>query len=152
MLRGVGRVALASAVAAAMAASVPQVRADRVWDRGAGTNFWTDAANWNPDGLPTSADAAIFTDTGAGVVDLNGSSQPAQGGGSLLGLTLNNATTGYTLQDSVTGGAIFTNAVTNNSGASVTNTVSARLFVTNLFFALRRLDRRYWLGNAETIP
>ena len=76
------------------ACSVPlaTVLADRTWDRGAGTNFWTDAANWNPDGVPTAADVAIFTDAGAGTVNLNGTSQPASG--SLVGLAFNNATTG----------------------------------------------------------
>jgi CSLREA domain-containing protein len=101
--------------------------ADRTWDRGAGTNFWTDAANWNSDGLPTSADSAVFTDTGPGTVDLSGTSQPASG--SLLGLTFNNATSGYTVQN---GGTIFTNGVTNSSGAAVTSTVSARLFTNNV--------------------
>jgi autotransporter-associated beta strand protein/T5SS/PEP-CTERM-associated repeat protein len=102
-------------------------RADRTWDRGAGTNFWTDGANWNLDGLPTSADAVFFTDTGAGTVDLNGTSQPASG--SLLGLTFNNATTGFTLQN---GGTLFTNSVTNSAGAAVTNTISARIFTNGI--------------------
>lgn len=30
------------------------------WDKGAGTNSWSDAANWEPDGVPTSADDVRF--------------------------------------------------------------------------------------------
>src|SRR3954451_3063348 len=116
------RVILASAAAgAAMAIMATSASADRTWDRGAGTSNWNDAANWNPDGVPSSADAAIFTDTGAGTVDLNGISQPP-GSGSLLGATFNNATTGYTVQ-ATGGGAIFTNAITHSAGAAVTNTI-----------------------------
>src|SRR5438046_1393903 len=81
----------------ALAAAAAAGLGDRTWDRGAGTNNWNDAANWNPDSVPGSSDAAIFTDTGAGTVDLNGVSQPP-GSGSLLGVTFNNATTGYTVQ------------------------------------------------------
>src|SRR3954470_5171381 len=118
--------AAATAAAAALSMIAPSVHADRTWDRGAGTNFWNDAANWNPDGVPGSADAAIFTDTGAGTVDLNGVSQPP-GAGSLVGITFNNATTGYTVQ-ATGGGSLFVNAITHSSGASVINTISAPVF------------------------
>jgi hypothetical protein len=33
----------------------------KTWDRGAGTNNWGDANNWNPDGVPTSSDNVNLT-------------------------------------------------------------------------------------------
>jgi autotransporter-associated beta strand protein len=118
------RLVTAVALASAVMGPVSNLLADRTWDRGAGTNFWTDPANWNPDGLPTSADTAIFTDTGAGTVDLNLTDQPSSG--SFVGVTFNNATTGYTLQN---GGTLFTNKITSNAGAAVINTISAQVTV-----------------------
>ena len=34
----------------------------KIWDRGGGNNNWSDAANWNPDGLPTAMDDVIIPD------------------------------------------------------------------------------------------
>lgn len=49
-------------------ALVAPVSAQRTWDGGAGTDEWTDANNWNPDGVPSAESANI-----AGVqVDLSG--------------------------------------------------------------------------------
>lgn len=115
------RVLLTGAVCAALSAIPGTASAQKTWDRGAGTNFWTDPANWNTDGVPAGGQGVIFTDTGAGIVDLNGVSQPASG--SLTSLTFNNTGTGYSLNN---GGTIFTDAITNTSG-SVTNTINARV-------------------------
>lgn len=51
------------------------------WDGGAGTALWTDAANWAPDGVPTSADDVIFDNThvaGSYTVTLSGLSRTAR--------------------------------------------------------------------------
>ncbi len=74
--------------------------------------------------MPAAADTAVFTDTGAGTVDLGGTTQPT-GGGALGGLTFNNATAGYLLQNgtlNLGGGTLA-----HNSGAGVTNTLSVQL-------------------------
>ena len=115
--------AVAAGVAVAAMVTAP-ASADRTWDRGGGDNFWTTPANWNPDGLPSSADNVTFTDTGAGTVDLNGTTQPASG--SFPSLTFNNATTGYTVQN----GTINLGSLNHSAGATVVNTVSAQLVAT----------------------
>src|SRR5688572_17659699 len=45
------------------------------WDRGAGTNFWADATNWSPDGVPDLFDNLILSTplaSGSQTIDLNG--------------------------------------------------------------------------------
>lgn len=41
----------------------------KTWDGGAGTSNWGDAANWNPNGVPTSNDNIELT--GADIIDVN---------------------------------------------------------------------------------
>jgi hypothetical protein len=41
----------------------------KTWDGGAGTNNWGDAANWNPDGVPTITDDVDLT--GANTININ---------------------------------------------------------------------------------
>jgi filamentous hemagglutinin family protein len=36
---------------------------DPTWDNGAGTDNWSDGANWNPNGVPTAADTVTFDGT-----------------------------------------------------------------------------------------
>ena len=115
------RVAMASAVAVALAGFAAPASADRTWNGGSDM-FWTTSTNWTPNGLPTSADTAIFNDNGAGTVDLNGTTQP--GSGSLAGLTFNNQTTGYTLQN---GTINLGGVLSSTAGAGVVNTISATL-------------------------
>ncbi|MFN8178070.1 MAG: T9SS type A sorting domain-containing protein [bacterium] len=42
------------------------------WDGGASTTNWGDAANWNPDGVPTAASNVSLSAAGATTVDVNG--------------------------------------------------------------------------------
>ena len=58
-------VAIPAGQAHALTSCAPSVRTS-VWDGGAATSNWDDAANWNPDGVPTSADH-VCIDTGTGV-------------------------------------------------------------------------------------
>lgn len=118
---------ITAAAGAVLAMTSTPAMAQKTWDRGAGTNFWTDAANWNVDGVPTSVDSVIFTDNGAGIVDLNATTQPVTG--SLLGVTFNNPTTGYTIQN---GAGLSTTSLTNASGAAVTNTISTKITTSSL--------------------
>lgn len=50
--------------------------ADRVWDGGAGDNFWQSAGNWNPDGYATSdnftVDSPVTLAVGSNVVRITG--------------------------------------------------------------------------------
>lgn len=41
-------------------AGTPVHAITRTWDGGAGTNIWTTAANWNPDGLPVANDTVVI--------------------------------------------------------------------------------------------
>src|SRR5207247_862122 len=43
------------------------------WDGGAATSNWADAANWSPDGVPTSTDNISLSAGSAMTVNLNGS-------------------------------------------------------------------------------
>ncbi len=47
------------------------------WAAGAGSNFWSSAANWLPAGAPTSADSVVFDNTSAQtcMLDSNGSAR-----------------------------------------------------------------------------
>jgi len=47
----------------------PNVAATKTWDGGASTNNWGDANNWNPDGVPTSANNVNLT--GANTININ---------------------------------------------------------------------------------
>ena len=89
--------------------------AQKTWDGGAGTNNWNDGNNWNPNGVPASADAVTI---GNGVtVILNTSTTIASltvGGGTSGQLTIGNNNTNRTL--TVTG------SVTVNTGAILTST------------------------------
>ena len=62
----------------------PSLSAIRTWDGNGGTNNWSSAANWNPDGVPTNADHVVFDGTSQKpcLVDIgvNISSFTAQGG------------------------------------------------------------------------
>jgi len=61
---------------------------DPTWDNGAGTANWSDANNWNPNGVPLSADTVTFngTSTAASTVD-------AAFGGTVSAMNMNS---GYT--------------------------------------------------------
>ncbi len=114
-------------VAGALAASSTLALA-QTWDRGAGTEFWGDAANWDPDGVPVNNGTAniIFGTTGAGTVNLGGVTR-----------NVNNVTVQGTANYAFAGGAfnlsgIFTNNATGgtqqfNSGASIQGTGSVVL-------------------------
>ncbi len=54
----------------------------KTWDRGAGTNNWGDANNWNPDGVPLATENVSLT--GADTIDVNVA-------GVCNSITLNNA-------------------------------------------------------------
>lgn len=72
-----------------------------------------------------------FTDTNAGTVDLNGTSQPTSG--SLPGLTFNNATAGYTVQNGTisTNGAI-PDMMQLNSGLTSSDAVEVSMTPTKV--------------------
>lgn len=44
----------------------------KTWDRGAGTNNWGDANNWNPNGVPTALQTVTISRNGSYTVDVNG--------------------------------------------------------------------------------
>ena len=58
-------VAIPAGPAHALTSCAPSVRTS-VWDGGAATSDWNDAANWNPDGVPTPADH-VCINVGTGV-------------------------------------------------------------------------------------
>jgi autotransporter-associated beta strand protein len=60
----------------------------KTWDGGAGTNNWGDAANWNPDGVPTSSNDVSLT--GANTININVAAATNN-------LTLNNASLTLTI-------------------------------------------------------
>ncbi|MEK9137182.1 MAG: hypothetical protein AAB393_08670, partial [Bacteroidota bacterium] len=104
------------------AMSVIEIKsAPKTWDGGAGTNNWGDAANWNPDGVPTSTEDVSLT--GANTININLAA-------SANNLTLNNATLTLTILsgNSLTvSGSLTLAAGTLNTEASfpsVTGTVS----------------------------
>lgn len=47
------------------------LHAQTTWDGGAGSSNWSDAANWNPDGVPTSSDTVVLDEGVAIIVDAN---------------------------------------------------------------------------------
>src|SRR6185295_11117958 len=61
------RARLRDATAACLAAAaviavthVPSARADDIWDNSSGNALWSNAANWQDDGEPTSGDVVTF--------------------------------------------------------------------------------------------
>ena len=63
--------------------------ATKTWDGGAGTVYWADANNWNPDGVPASTDDVSLT--GANTIDINTA-------GVCNNITLNNASLVLTIK------------------------------------------------------
>jgi autotransporter-associated beta strand protein len=88
----------------------PLHAATRTWDGGAATANWSDAANWNADGVPTSSDAVLLDNTTVNPLpQIN-----AQSGANCGTLLIDGAISGTFLNY---GGA--TPLVTNLYGASV---------------------------------
>ncbi len=86
------------------------VAATKTWDGGAATGNWSDAANWNADGVPTSSDAVVLDNSVANPVpQIN-----AQSGANCGTLTVDGVVSGTFLNY-----AGATPLVTNLYGASV---------------------------------
>jgi subtilase family serine protease len=49
----------------------------KTWDGGAGTNLWSTAANWSPDGVPTAADDVVIDLPGALTIVVSGGNAAA---------------------------------------------------------------------------
>jgi hypothetical protein len=99
----------------------------KTWDGGAGTTNWSDANNWNPDGIPTSTDDVILDNSsvsGNYTVILDGATARScrslqigySGNTNTIGLTLN-GTTGSLL----TVGGSATNDLIIHDGGLLTN-------------------------------
>jgi hypothetical protein len=93
----------------------------KTWDGGAGTNNWGDAANWNPDGVPTSTNDVSLT--GANTININVAAAAKN-------LTLNNASLTLTIQSAysltVSGDLTITTGTLNTQASfpTVSGTVS----------------------------
>ncbi|MEK9138942.1 MAG: hypothetical protein AAB393_17620, partial [Bacteroidota bacterium] len=116
------KTATASANADAGVAQIVAMRATtKTWDGGAGTNNWGDAANWNPDGVPTSSSDVSLT--GANTININLAA-------SAKNFTLNNASLTLTILSgnslTVSGNLTLTAGTLNTQASfpSVTGTVS----------------------------
>ena len=93
-----------------LAAGSPLHAATKTWDGGAATANWSDAANWNADGTPTSSDAVLLDNSNVTPLpQIN-----AQSGANCGTLTLDGAITGTFLNY-----AGATPLVLNLHGASV---------------------------------
>ena len=96
-------------------------KAPKTWDGGAGTNNWGDANNWNPNGVPTSADVVLLN--GANNIDVNIA-------GVCNNITLNNASLNLTIKSgnslTVSGNLTLTSGTlkTEESFPSVSGTKS----------------------------
>ncbi len=89
-----------------------------VWDGGAATSNWGDAANWDPDGVPTGSDNVSLTQASATAIDVDG----------------NHAVQNLEIGNNVTLSILGTNTLTVNGGlqqgGSVINIGTGALSVT----------------------
>ena len=97
---------LAAVSALLLAVMSPEVLAARTWDGGAGTSNWTDANNWNADGVPSAEGATINLDNAA--------------------VTLNSAANDITyLYIATSSSGTLTSSLTIGSGGSLTQSSNA---------------------------
>lgn len=111
--------------------------ADKTWDGGGDGASWSDALNWNPDGVPASGDNVTISVAGSPSITLNGSAtvgafncdEPFTVLGGTFSVTTANINADFTLNNStISGGAwtvtsrILPTANSNNliTGAAIT--------------------------------